>query len=501
MVELITNPTFRGSKSLADPKQGRAIYTTDLDFSAPEEYQFDFTLLEQAELVGLIKTLYLDNSVNPKAVEITVSQTQQYIVCPPFSVGYFPIIAEVNSRVTLVSEGGATDKCYAAFMNYDVPPVVWSGFAPLVDGAKVTLIGVDGVTNMSATNPIIVGGNNAGSPVSLKVDATGRLEVIGSASGGAVFGPDTPGVAPSQNPLQISGVNAAGNVARQRVNDNGNTLVSGQAAAGTSAPAGDNPIPVGGRVATGSPSWSNGQRAELQFTADGSLITSIGTPSSRVSIASPTDDQATAVAIATRGQNQVFDGSTWDFVRGVTALNTNGIGVQATGMVGIFQTTPPTLTDAQYGRLQLDSGGNLKVAVQTVAINTNVATSYGTGLAAFAVNAFGRVWDGANWQAVRGDTQGLFVKNVAPTTGTGTGPANATSSFTVLASNTARKGATIWNEGATNCFIKLGSGASLTDYSFRLAQDGYYEVPFGYTGIITGISSAATGNLRVTELT
>lgn len=86
------------------------------------------------------------------------------------------------------------------------------------------------------------------------------------------------------------------------------------------------------------------------------------------------------------------------------------------------------------------------------------------------------------------------------TTGTASAPANATSTFTVLAANAARKGATITCEGA-GCKVFLGSGASATVYTVALAVGDYFEVPARYTGIITGISTSATGNLRVTELT
>lgn len=93
---------------------------------------------------------------------------------------------------------------------------------------------------------------------------------------------------------------------------------------------------------------------------------------------------------------------------------TTGVGVQAVGLVGQYLVTPPTLTDGQYGRVQLDANGNVKATLTGVALNTTVATAYGTGLAAYAVNAFGRMWDGANWQAVRGDAaNGLVVQSSA----------------------------------------------------------------------------------------
>jgi hypothetical protein len=72
---------------------------------------------------------------------------------------------------------------------------------------------------------------------------------------------------------------------------------------------------------------------------------------------------------------------------------------------------------------------------------------------------------------------------------------------TVLASNANRLGATIFNDGNAILYLKLGATASTTSYSIQVGPNGYYEVPFNFTGIIDGIWSSATGNARITELT
>lgn len=80
-------------------------------------------------------------------------------------------------------------------------------------------------------------------------------------------------------------------------------------------------------------------------------------------------------------------------------------------------------------------------------------------------------------------------------------PSVTTASTSVLASNASRLGATIYNEGSQVCYLKLGSTASTTSYSVQLVVGAYYEVPFGYTGAIDGITSTSTAQLRVTEFT
>jgi hypothetical protein len=80
--------------------------------------------------------------------------------------------------------------------------------------------------------------------------------------------------------------------------------------------------------------------------------------------------------------------------------------------------------------------------------------------------------------------------------------AAAVATTTVLALNTARLGMTVFNDTSTGIlYLKLGSGATATSFTVRMMPQDYYELPFRYTGIITGYWSVADGNARVTELT
>lgn len=79
--------------------------------------------------------------------------------------------------------------------------------------------------------------------------------------------------------------------------------------------------------------------------------------------------------------------------------------------------------------------------------------------------------------------------------------AGSASSVSLLASNANRLGATITNDSTATLYVRLGATASTSNYTVKLTQDAYYEVPYGYTGAIDGIWSAASGNARITELT
>ncbi len=86
-----------------------------------------------------------------------------------------------------------------------------------------------------------------------------------------------------------------------------------------------------------------------------------------------------------------------------------------------------------------------------------------------------------------------------------TGTAGATSSIpantstTILPLNTNRKGGTIFSESGT-VLIFLGSPASTTQYTQRIVTNGYYEVPYYYTGVVTAFATTLS-TVRVTILT
>jgi hypothetical protein len=48
--------------------------------------------------------------------------------------------------------------------------------------------------------------------------------------------------------------------------------------------------------------------------------------------------------------------------------------------------------------------------------------------------------------------------------------------------------------------LKLGSGATLTDFSVKISSQGYFEVPGDYTNIITGIWNGTNGAVYITEI-
>lgn len=96
--------------------------------------------------------------------------------------------------------------------------------------------------------------------------------------------------------------------------------------------------------------------------------------------------------------------------------------------------------------------------------------------------------------------EGLTVKTSRCATATLANVSTSTSSATLQASNAARRSVIIVNDSLVTLYVKYGSTASATSYTYQL-QAGETLREDLYTGIVTGILSSTTGTARVTELT
>lgn len=90
-------------------------------------------------------------------------------------------------------------------------------------------------------------------------------------------------------------------------------------------------------------------------------------------------------------------------------------------------------------------------------------------------------------------------KPIASTSATATTVASSTTAVPLLAANENRKGATFWNASTAILKIDFGATSTGTVYAVEVGAGDYYELPFNYTGTISGIWAAANGNCLVRE--
>lgn len=102
------------------------------------------------------------------------------------------------------------------------------------------------------------------------------------------------------------------------------------------------------------------------------------------------------------------------------------------------------------------------------------------------------------------DAAGVAVASAAPAPATGATSSVASSAtpVTLKAALAGRRGLTIFNDSTQVLYVLLGAGtASATVYTVQMSAGAYYELPYMFTGIVTGLWASANGNARITEIT
>lgn len=205
--------------------------------------------------------------------------------------------------------------------------------------------------------------------------------------------------------------------------------------------------------------------------------------------------------------------------KGSLAIASTTSGQTGNLTMGAVTTAAPSYTTAQTDPLSLTTAGALRMDLSSIA---GTATPVGSGVMAtaprvtLATDSPGIVTVGTAGSAstqvltIQGIASGtvvpvsgtVSVKNNSSVTGTQTSVASSATDVTILASNVNRLGATVFNDSTQILYLLLASGTSSnTNYTVQLTTLTYYEVPFGYTGVIKGLWASANGNARVTELT
>lgn len=165
-------------------------------------------------------------------------------------------------------------------------------------------------------------------------------------------------------------------------------------------------------------------------------------------------------------------GSTSDQVQGAGASGAAKVGNPVL-IGGVNNTTQPTLADGQTGDVQLDMRSNVRVAL--MANNTNTAITFrndsadsvgSSGTANnLGVSSRNTVYNGTNWDRMRGDTSGIYSVPVPVASST-----NALSNSTSTALEASRVvktsagrvyGLTGYNSKASAQFIQLFDSATV----------------------------------------
>ena len=191
-------------------------------------------------------------------------------------------------------------------------------------------------------------------------------------------------------------------------------------------------------------------------------------------------------SVALAGANSVsVVGTVGASVIGLTPVSVSNFPVSqnVSGSVVAFQGTVPWLIGSVYGNVSGSVGAQL-IGANTVSVVGQVGASI-IGTVPFTQSGT------------------IITSIVGAMAGTSSVYAvlSSITTVSVLNANANRKGATVYNNAGTIVYLKLGTAATTSVFTVEMSNDDYYELPFGWTGVVAGISPSNAGVITVTELT
>ena len=226
--------------------------------------------------------------------------------------------------------------------------------------------------------------------------------------------------------------------------DTGSSSAQIQGSVAAAATDSGNPVKVGAKYNSTKPTYTDGQRGDLQIGTRGSLQVTLFdsdgvSPMKQVTTGADGIGNTQMDSLRAYTFGAVFNGTSWDRQRGDTNGSYVGGNVASAAtdagfpvkIGGRYNTTRPTLTDGQRGDAQLNVNGHLAISGDNATAADGSSNTMG-GMPDRAgsvrgVGSYGFVYNGSTWDRLRGDTNGLTVQTYATNpTANFTRPANTT---------------------------------------------------------------------------
>jgi len=94
------------------------------DLSAATSFDIDLSAWQEQKLIDFINGVYIDNADNGSAVDLICNGTNQKVICPANSQGYFTLMIPNPPTFRAETAGGVV----VPLIFYNIPmfPIVWS---------------------------------------------------------------------------------------------------------------------------------------------------------------------------------------------------------------------------------------------------------------------------------------------------------------------------------------------------------------------------------------
>ena len=156
------------------PCEGTKAFPFKLDFSATNAWLIDLTPQWQQKQFTTLQCVWMDNSLGDENLEIICDVTEQSIICPPRSQGFFELLQPVPPKFMVQTNDTITKQII--LLNFYIPPQTW--FVWQVNGNGYPQISIP------AIEAIIVAGALTVTPIpptyTAMTDASGTITAGGT---------------------------------------------------------------------------------------------------------------------------------------------------------------------------------------------------------------------------------------------------------------------------------------------------------------------------------
>lgn len=107
------------------PKQGTYGLVVPLDFTTTDNVAGDLSMEQQTGLIEFVQSVWIDNSLNTKALKIVFGGTQYTLNVRAGRCGIFPIIAPAGILRFAATSVAAAVIVPTIFANFELPYFFW----------------------------------------------------------------------------------------------------------------------------------------------------------------------------------------------------------------------------------------------------------------------------------------------------------------------------------------------------------------------------------------
>jgi hypothetical protein len=113
-----------GIANMVVPAGGPKCVPTLVDFTAVASVLLDGQQIVTQGKIEYLQGVFIDNSANLNNLSLTMSSTNQVLICPKKSQGYFSIMVPDPPQITAATPIGIIIPMF--FYNIPIQPAVWS---------------------------------------------------------------------------------------------------------------------------------------------------------------------------------------------------------------------------------------------------------------------------------------------------------------------------------------------------------------------------------------